>query len=64
MRPRGREFVTGDALTIADFSIGSALLYTEAAHLPLAPYGEIRRWFARLGALPGWQRALAAARPA
>jgi glutathione S-transferase len=52
----GKAWVTGDKLTIADFSLGAPLNYAEMAHLPLEPYGEIRRWFAALAALPAWQR--------
>jgi glutathione S-transferase len=55
----GRKFVTGDTLTLADFSLGAGLIYTDAAHLPLEPYGEIKRWYATLSALPSWQKTLA-----
>jgi hypothetical protein len=30
--------------------------YAEMAHFPLASYGEIRRWFGTLSALPAWQK--------
>ena len=53
---KGKAWVTGDKLTIADFSLGAPLNYAEMAHLPLEAYGEIRRWFATLAALPAWQR--------
>jgi glutathione S-transferase len=56
---RNRKFVTGDTLTVADFSLGAALNYTEMAHLPLAPYREIERWHATLSALPAWQKTVA-----
>lgn len=59
----GRSFVTGDKLTLADFSIAAPLVYAEKAHLPLGEYGEIRRWYAAIGALPAWQKTLAAAVP-
>ena len=57
-RLRGRSFVTGDRLTLADFSIAAPLVYAERAHLPLGEYGEIRRWFAAVSALPAWQKTL------
>jgi glutathione S-transferase len=56
---KGRKFVCGDQLTLADFALGSALVLEQMAQLPLAAYGEIRRWGAQLNALPGWQAALA-----
>jgi glutathione S-transferase len=51
----GRQWVTGDQLTVADFSLGAVLNYAEMAHFPLQPYDEIRRWFAALSALPAWR---------
>jgi glutathione S-transferase len=56
---KGKKFVTGDHLTLADFSLGAALNLAEIAHFPIEPYGEIRRWFAGLRALPAWQKTLA-----
>ncbi|MGH6845161.1 MAG: glutathione S-transferase family protein [Methylocella sp.] len=56
---RNRKFVTGDTLTLADFSLGAPLNYAGMAHLPLEPYSEIRRWHAALSALPAWQKTLA-----
>ncbi len=56
---KGRKFVTGERLTIADFSIGAAMNLAEAARFPLEPYGEIKRWYGTLRALPAWQRTLA-----
>jgi glutathione S-transferase len=56
---RNRKFVTGDTLTLADFSLGAALNYAEMGHLPVEPYNEIRRWHDALSALPAWQKTLA-----
>jgi glutathione S-transferase len=62
---KGRTYVTGDALTIADFSLGAWLTLAEMAHYPIAPFGEIKRWYATLAAMPSWQKTLAqAAAPA
>ena len=55
---KGKKFVTGDKLTVADFCLGGALVHAEAAKIPLAPYAEIRRWLAELQALPAWQKTL------
>jgi glutathione S-transferase len=60
---RGKKFVTGDTLTVADFSLGACMNQAEAARFPIEPYGEIKRWFASLSALPAWQRTLAQAMP-
>jgi len=60
---KGKKYVTGDKLTLADFALAPPLNYVEAAHLPLEAYGEIRRWYASLSALPAWQMTLAQAAP-
>jgi glutathione S-transferase len=57
---KGRKWVLGDALTIADFAIGSPMTMAEAAQYPLAGYPEIRRWYGELAALPAWKAAVAA----
>ena len=56
---KGRQFVTGDTLTIADFSLGAAMKLADVAHYPIEPYGEIKRWYATLCVLPAWQKTLA-----
>jgi glutathione S-transferase len=60
---RGKKFVTGDNLTLADFALGAPMNIAEMAHYPLEPYGEIKRWYASLCALPAWQKTLAQAAP-
>src|SRR5262249_28684659 len=50
-------------LTLADFGIGSAMILAERAHYPVEPYGEIKRWYATLRALPAWQTTLAQSAP-
>jgi glutathione S-transferase len=53
---KGKPWITGDTLTIADFSLGAPMNYAEMAHFPLDSYREIRRWFGTLSALPAWQQ--------
>jgi glutathione S-transferase len=59
---KGRKFVTGNNLTLADFSLGAWLNMAQPAQFPLAPYGEIKRWHASLMELPAWRKALPPAR--
>jgi glutathione S-transferase len=54
----GRRWVTGDALTVADFSLGAGLVYARPAGIPLDRYPEIARWYDALSALPGWKDVL------
>lgn len=51
----GRQFVTGDQMTIADFCLAAALPHAEQIRLPLAQYAHIRRWHDRLMAVPAWR---------
>jgi glutathione S-transferase len=56
---KGKTYVTGDTLTLADFSLGSAMNFAEMAHYPVGSYNEIKRWYATLRDLPAWQKTLA-----
>jgi len=51
---RHRNLVNG-TLTLADFAVASYLHYAEAAKLPWEAYGNIRKWYAGIEALPAWQ---------
>jgi glutathione S-transferase len=55
---RGRRWVTGDTLTVADFGLAAPLMYAAQAGIPLADYPEIARWYAAIAELPGWKKAL------
>ncbi len=54
----GRTWVTGDRLTVADFSLGAWLVYGAHSHLPLDGYPHIVRWYDALAALPAWKKAM------
>lgn len=56
---KGREYITGDKLTVADFSIGAPLNLAAPAQLPVSGYAEIRRWHANLSELPAWRQSIA-----
>jgi glutathione S-transferase len=55
---RGRKWLLGDALTIADFGVGGVLAMAEAGRYPLESYAEITRWYAALSSLPAWKKAM------
>jgi glutathione S-transferase len=56
---RGRTWLTGERLTIADFSVGGFVPSAERMGLPVGDFPEILRWYKGLAMLPGWQDALA-----
>lgn len=52
---RGRKYLVGDGLTVADFVVAATLPYAEEARLPVAEFPEIQRWHQRLNELEGWR---------
>ncbi len=50
----GREWLVGDAPSLADFSVGSNLDLALAARLPVDQYSNIVAWHDRLNAVPAW----------
>jgi glutathione S-transferase len=52
---RDRDYLVGEALSVADFAVGGALPYAEGARLPLDEFPNVRRWYARLNELPAWR---------
>ena len=56
---KGRDYVCGARVSLADFALGSALILEEQAQLPLADFANIQSWAAKLKALPAWRATLA-----
>lgn len=52
---RGRDYLVGDAITVADFAVAVTLPYVEKAQIPIGEFPEIARWHARLNELPAWR---------
>ena len=52
---RGRRYLVGDALSVADFAVAITLPYAGEAHIPLTDFPEIRRWHALLNELEAWR---------
>jgi glutathione S-transferase len=55
-----RSWVTGEQLTIADFSIGALVPSAARMGLPIEPFRAIGRWYESLSALAAWRDALTA----
>jgi glutathione S-transferase len=55
---KGRKWLTGDDLTIADYSVGAWMAVSQLAQYPLAKYTEINRWYGALSSQPGWKEAV------
>jgi glutathione S-transferase len=54
----GRSWIAagGNALTLADFSVGAPVANAERAKIPLEGFPNIRAWYARLAAQDSWKK--------
>ena len=52
---RGRAYLLGDMLTIADFAVAVTLPYAEQALIPIREFPEVQRWHGRLNELAAWR---------
>ncbi|OGT33503.1 MAG: glutathione S-transferase [Gammaproteobacteria bacterium RBG_16_51_14] len=51
-----RQWLVGDHVTLADYATGSFLDMAEPAHIPVAGYGEINRWYGNIMNLDAWKK--------
>ncbi len=52
---KGRDYLVGDRLTIADFGVATFMPWAEQAGLPLENYPEITRWAQRMNGIDAWR---------
>jgi glutathione S-transferase len=57
---RGKTWLIGEQLTIADFSVGGLVPSAERMGLPVGNFPNVISWYKGLAALPAWREALAA----
>ena len=50
-----RQWLVGDAITVADFSVAITLPYADQAAMPLGEFPVVRRWLDRLNAIEAWR---------
>jgi len=55
-----KNWLVGDAMTLADLAVAANLTYAEATDMPMNEFPNVARWYAGIEALPEWQ----ATRPA
>ncbi len=55
-RLQGKSFVVGNALTVADLTLASSLMYSAQTEAPVAEFPNIEAWFSRITALDGWKK--------
>ena len=52
---RGRDYLVGGKLTVADFAVAITLPYAQDARIPIDEFPETVRWHAQLNELPAWR---------
>ena len=52
----GKKYVLGDALTIADLTLASSLMYARQADAPLGEFPNIQAWFSRISDTDAWKK--------
>ena len=55
---KGKSWILGERLTIADFSIGAAVPSAERLGLPVKSFPEICRWYGQLSEVSAWRDAV------
>jgi glutathione S-transferase len=55
-RLEGKSYVVGNALTIADLTLASSLMYATQTEAPVAEFPNVRSWFSRITALDAWKK--------
>jgi glutathione S-transferase len=58
-RLEGKQYIVGNALTIADLTLASSLMYAKQVDLPLAEFPNVQAWFSRISDLDGWKKSSA-----
>ena len=53
---KGRQWLVGKDVTVADYAVGSLLDLTELAHLPVKKYKEVNRWYGNIEKLDAWKK--------
>jgi len=55
-RLEGKPYVVGSALTVADLTLASSLMYAKQAEVPLAELANVQSWFSRISDLEAWKK--------
>ena len=52
---RGKRWLLGNSLTLADFSVAGVLPFADGSHMPLREFPEVSRWNDQLNAIEAWR---------
>jgi len=54
----GRKHIVGNALTIADLTIATSMMYAQQTEVPVAEFPHIQAWFSRIGEMDAWKKTI------
>lgn len=52
---KGRKWLLGDEMSVADFSVAITLPYAKDAAMPVGEFAEVQRWHDQLNAFDAWR---------
>ena len=55
-RLEGKAYIVGSALTVADLTLASSLMYAKQLEVPLAEFPNVQAWFSRVSEMDGWKK--------
>jgi glutathione S-transferase len=51
---KDREWLVGEAMTLADLAVAAQLTYAKATDLPMDEFPNVQRWYSAIEELPAW----------
>jgi glutathione S-transferase len=55
-RLEGKTYVVGNAVTLADLTLASSLMYAQQTEAPVAEFPNVQAWLSRITTLPAWKK--------
>jgi glutathione S-transferase len=55
-RLAGKQYIVGNALSLADLTLASSLMYAKQADVPVAEFPNVQAWLSRITDLDGWKK--------
>jgi glutathione S-transferase len=52
----GKSYIVGDAVTLADLTLASSLMYVKQAQVPIDEFPIVQAWFARISDTDAWRK--------
>ena len=52
---KGREWLVGEAMTLADLAVAAQLTYARATELPMDEFPDVQRWYSAIEKLDAWK---------